>query len=138
MTEFMQPKPTHERLCILVVEDSDVLREMFLHAFSSMHIVYAADKIEDGWKLYIDKNPDIVFLDISLPDGNGHDLALRIKKRNPNTYVVMATASRYTEDKQEAASNHVDGFLTKPFTKKEINEHVSWYMTNYRQVAGVR
>lgn len=134
MSELHPTQPAHVRLGILIVEDSDMLRELFTQAFSSLHNVYAASNVTEGWQMYIDKNPDIVFMDIGLPDGNGHDLARMIKKRNPMTYVIMATASRYTDDKKEAAQNHVDGFITKPFSKKEMNDHVNWYLTNNRRI----
>lgn len=128
-----QQKSSHERLCILIVEDSDVLREMFRRAFHDMHLVYAASSVKEGWELYLDKSPSIVFLDIGLPDGSGHDLARRIKEKNPATYIVMATASRDVGDKQEAVYSRVDGFITKPFNKQEINDYVDRFMVARRK-----
>jgi DNA-binding response OmpR family regulator len=125
MTATLHPQEqTHERLCILVVEDSDMLRKMFHKAFRDEHTVYAASGVKEAWRLYIDKNPPIVFVDIGLPDGNGHDLAHKIKEHNPAAYVVMATASDYVEDKEEAGHNHADGFITKPFNRQEIQDYI--------------
>lgn len=123
-----QQEPTHERLGILIVEDSDLLREIFCRVLRDMHSVYTASGIKEGWRLYREKSPDIVFLDIGLPDGNGHDLACMIKEQNPATYVIMATASHSIENRDEAERNHVDGVIAKPFTKKEINDYVDRYM----------
>lgn len=134
MTEILQQKPVRERLCILVVEDSDLLREMFHQAFHDVHSLYMASNLKEGWKLFLDKTPHIVFLDIGLPDGNGHDLARIIKEQDPNTYIIMATASHYVEDKKEAVQNHVDGFIVKPFDKKKINDYIDQYLTTrYRK-----
>jgi len=116
-------------LNILVVEDSEFLREIFMTALDKEHAIETAKNAKDGWMLYMKKNPNIVFLDILLPDGNGHDLAYRIKERTPKTFVVMATASNYTDDKEEASFNRVDGYVTKPFDKKKIDEIIDHYWT---------
>ncbi|MDR3425194.1 MAG: response regulator [Alphaproteobacteria bacterium] len=119
-----QQKQDHEHLRVLVVEDSDMLRVMFRKAFQVAHTIYAASGAKEGWRLYLDKTPDIVFVDIGLPDGNGHDLARMIKEKNPAAYIIMATASDYVEDKEKAGQNLADGFITKPYNKKEINDYI--------------
>jgi two-component system chemotaxis response regulator CheY len=116
-------------LHVLVVEDSDLLREIFTKTLGKEHIVETARNIKEGWAQYLKRPPDIVFLDIFLPDGSGHDLAYRIKEKNPKTFVVMATASDYTDDKEEASFNRVDGFLTKPFGKQQIDDVLDLFLT---------
>jgi DNA-binding response OmpR family regulator len=130
-----QSASNNERLHILVVEDDDLLRNMFLYAFQAKHTVDATARIEEGWKLYNTKRAQVIFLDVNLPDGNGHDLARRIKKRDPEAFIVMATSSRYREDKEEAVNNHVDGFITKPFDMKQINDYVDGYLQRQRRQA---
>lgn len=130
----MSTFPTHDqmttdRLRILMVEDDEMLQKMFSYAFERTHNIYTAGGIEEGWKFYLTLNPHIVFLDVCLPDGNGHDLAHWIKKRNSSTYIVMATASPFIDDKKEAAYNHVDGYITKPFNKKIFGGYIDWYLS---------
>jgi two-component system, chemotaxis family, chemotaxis protein CheY len=127
VTQNPEQKKTRSPLHILVVEDSDFLRQIFTTTLGKEHIVDVAAGAKEGWTQYLKKNPDIVFLDILLPDGNGHDLAYRIKEHNPKTFVVMATASDYTDDKEEASFNHVDGFVVKPFGKQKIDEIIDLY-----------
>jgi two-component system, chemotaxis family, chemotaxis protein CheY len=122
MTENLEQKKTRSPLRILVVEDSDLLRQIFGTALGKEHLIETAPNTKEGWDLYLKRSPNIVFVDILLPDGNGHDLAYRIKSHNPATFVVMATASDYADDKEEANFNRVDGFLTKPFGKQKIDE----------------
>lgn len=83
--------------------------------------------------MYIERTPNIVFLDINLPDGNGHDLAHKIKQQNPAAYIVMATASHDVDDKIIAAQTRVDGFITKPFDKKQITNYIEQYLASHRQ-----
>jgi len=127
MSGKFEQKELRSPLCILVVEDSSLLRQIFDTTLGKEHIVETAATIKEGWDLYLQKSPDIVFLDILLPDGNGHDLAYRIKGRNPKAFVIMATASDYVDDKEEAAFNRVDGFITKPFGKRKIDDIIDRY-----------
>lgn len=123
MPTFLHQKD-HDKLRILVVEDSDFLREMFRRALRGEHAVYAAAGAKEGWRLYQEKEPDIIFVDIGLPDGNGHDLARKIKEYNPAAFVVMATASDFAEDREVADQNNADGYIAKPYNKQEINDYV--------------
>jgi DNA-binding NarL/FixJ family response regulator len=95
-------------------------------------MIGAAATAKEGWNLYLKNNPDIVFLDILLPDGSGNDLAHKIKEHNPKAYIVMATASDYADDKEEAAFNHVDGFPTKPFDKQKVDDLIDRYWATRR------
>ncbi len=116
-------------LRILVVEDSAFIRKIFLNLFESEHAIALAPNVKEGWKLYLKTRPNIAFLDISLPDGTGHDLAHRIKNHNPQTFVIMATGNDYSADREEAAFNRTDGFITKPFDRKKIGEAIDRYWT---------
>jgi CheY-like chemotaxis protein len=132
MAEGKDNKIRRSPLKILVVEDSDFLRDIFKTALANEHLVEAAPNVKQGWDLYLKGAPDVVFLDIMLPDGSGHDLAHRMKRQNPKIHIIMATASDYTDDIEEAAFNHVDGFLTKPFGKQKIDEVIDRFWTGRR------
>lgn len=132
MPENGERKEARSPLCILIVEDSNILRRIFSTMLSKEHVIETAANVEEGWDLYLQKSPDIVFLDIMLPDGNGHDLAHRIKDRNPESFIIMATVSDTADDKEQAAFNHVDGFLTKPFGKQKIDDVIARYWTARR------
>ena len=127
MVQADNRKTPRSPLRILVVEDSEFLRQVFLAAFRNEHLIEVAAGAREGWEAYLRCDPNIVFLDIILPDGNGHDLAYKIKERSPETYVVMATANDFSDDRQEAAFNHVDGFIAKPFDKQKIDEVIDAY-----------
>ncbi|MDD3370277.1 MAG: response regulator [Alphaproteobacteria bacterium] len=125
-----ESKQMRSPIKILIVEDSDLLRGIFKTALSAEHLIEGAATVKEGWEMFLEYAPNIVFLDITLPDGSGHDLAYRIKTRAPKTYIVMATASDYTDDKEEAAFNRADGYLTKPFGKHEIDSVIERYWSS--------
>jgi CheY-like chemotaxis protein len=67
-----------------------------------------------------------------LPAADGHALAHKIKETDPNSYVVMLTASRERGDVERARQNRVDGFVTKPFSRQKISERIEHYRATHR------
>jgi len=132
MTATQQPFQKQQKTRILVVEDNDIQRELFRLALRDQYLVYPASRAQDGWDLFTSKKPDLVFLDIRLPDGDGLDLARRIKESSPCTYVVMATLNDFVEAKEAASQIHADGFFTKPFNREEINDYIERFLSHKR------
>lgn len=113
------------KLRILVVEDHSFLRQLLSETLQGEHEVYAASNFREAWELYLRHEPSVVFLDIQLPDGSGHDLARRIREDQPEAYIIMATASHEVKDMEKANKNLVDGFMIKPFSKSIIVQHIN-------------
>ncbi len=65
--------------------------------------------------------PSVLFLDNHLPDGYGLDFIRYVKTAYPGTRIVMITAHDSPEERKKANSQGVDYFLSKPFTKGQIN-----------------
>jgi len=64
--------------------------------------------------------PDVVFSDIRMPDMNGLQLAVALKKAAPDTRIVFVTA--YSMYALEAWKRHVQGYLVKPVTEDDIRD----------------
>ncbi len=130
MTECCECKKSEtgrNDLKVLVVEDNDVSREVLRLVLKDKHKIFTAKGEEEGWRLYKEKKPDIVFMDIRIADGDGLSLTRRIKEDDPKSYVVIMTVSDFDEEKEKAAENRADGFIAKPFTKAEIEDFIERY-----------
>lgn len=66
------------------------------------------------------QKPDIVIMDNQLPDGLGINYIKEIKSTYPLIKIIMITGSADTTDKETALKNGAAFFLTKPFTKEQI------------------
>lgn len=73
---------------------------------------------------YIEKNHDIdvAFLDISLPEISGIEIAKTIKEKDPSTNIVFVTA--YSEYALDAHQLHVSGYLTKPISVNDVRSEL--------------
>lgn len=129
-------KTRRKQLEILVVEDQLLLLRLMQEVLRGNYIVDTAAGMQEAWKLYLEKAPDIAFLDIGLMDGNGHVLANAIKRLDPDACVVMVTASNTSEELKIARANQVDGFVVKPYSRQQISSCIDKYMNSGKATAG--
>ncbi len=113
---------------ILVVEDQFFSNRLLSSLFQRLYTTYTAISAAQALEVYIEKAPDIVFLDIELPDMNGHDLATMICGFDNKAYIVMVTANNSTSDVQRARAAGARGFIIKPYSKRKILESVQKFL----------
>ncbi len=109
---------------LLLVEDKDSLRQLFkedlLKQFPKVLIEEAPDGIEALQKV-ISFDPDLIFMDIHLPNENGLELTKRIKSQHPNIKIVILTIYDLPEYREAAQRFGVEDFVVKGLTPwKEI------------------
>ncbi len=131
-------RKSREKLRVLVVEDQLFSRKILEEVLHHYHTVDTAASVKEGMKLFLENAPDISLLDIELSDDSGHSLAKFIKTVDPDSYVVMVTGNNSVEDVALAKSNHVNGFIVKPYNKSKILECVKAFLALHpeRRVEG--
>ena len=124
----------------LIVEDNrlnrDTLKKLFLRHFSSMGIEDASDGREAMQKLE-SFQPDLILMDIRLPDVSGLELTKAIKVKTPHVKVVILTGHHYHEYREAATRYGADGFLVKGGSSKEILELVETLVPKAKEVTTV-
>jgi len=111
---------TIEGPLVLVVEDEPQMRR-FLRATLASHgyrVVEAATAAQ-GVAQATAHNPDIVLLDLGLPDGDGLEVTRRLREWSSVPIIVLSARGRET-DKIEALDGGADDYLTKPFGAGEL------------------
>jgi two-component system KDP operon response regulator KdpE len=105
---------------VLVVEDEEPVRR-FLRAALAAHgyRVVEAGGVREAEQLAPGHNPDVFLLDLGLPDGDGVDLARRIREWSRAPIIVLSARGR-EEDKVNALDAGADDYLTKPFGVNEL------------------
>lgn len=117
---------TKDILSFLIIEDSDTFLELALEMLNEYQTM-GAKTAEEGLAFFKEHRPDITFLDIGLPDQDGHQLLERLTDINPNAFIVMLTASHLREDVQTALTKGARGYIVKPFTRKQIKESIEHF-----------
>jgi DNA-binding response OmpR family regulator len=105
------------KLILIVDDESDIrflLRRFFI---SNNYQVREADTLKKGVQLFKDIQPDVVILDINLPDGNGIQQAHQFKKDKNILILISADNDQLTK---EFVNYDADGFLRKPFTPNDL------------------
>ncbi len=117
-------------ITILIVEDQDFSRKILqdLLARQENYSCHAAKNALEAIELYSAHAPDIVLLDIQLPDFSGHELATVLRQADPRSYIVHVTANKFIKDVEAAKKNNVKGFITKPYSKKNIQDVINNYI----------
>ena len=108
------------KLQILVVEDDAPVRNLItttLKAHDYKHII--AGNGEEAIRQASTCNPDIVLLDLGLPDMDGVEVIKKIRTWS-NMPIIVISARSEDSDKIEALDNGADDYLTKPFSVEEL------------------
>ncbi len=105
---------------ILVVDDDVNICTLITRFLSQKN--YHTEFAYDG-KTALEKfekfKPDLVVLDINLPDTLGYNLCEKMQKKN-NVFILMLTSRTDTEDKKKGFLTGADDYLTKPFDVEEL------------------
>ena len=108
-------KPT-----ILVVEDDNPVRNLMVTTLKTHEYKYLT--AQNGAEAIMEAsshNPDVVFLDLGLPDMDGIDVIKKIREWS-NMPIIVISARSDDEDKIEALDAGADDYLTKPFSVEEL------------------
>ncbi len=105
---------------ILVVEDEPQMRK-FIRASLSSHgyRVLEAERAADAVMMMTSHNPEMVLLDLGLPDGDGIDLTKQLREWSRVPIIVLSARGR-EDDKVAALDAGADDYLTKPFGVNEL------------------
>jgi DNA-binding NtrC family response regulator len=101
---------------VLIIDDERNVRALLAKILGQDQIeVHTAGTGAEGLQMADDVNPDVVLLDIRLPDANGIDLLKTLKTRHPETAVIMITAFGQIASAVEAMKHGATDYLEKPF-----------------------
>ena len=105
---------------ILLIEDDQQLRRVLRTALAthSYHVIESGTARE-GLAQAAGRNPDVVLLDLGLPDGDGLEVARRLREQS-RVPIIVLSARGQERDKIAAFDLGADDYLTKPFSLKEL------------------
>ncbi len=105
---------------VLIVDDDRDLRAILSALFEDEFQVMEADSSAALQKAFALEQPDVVVLDVKLPDADGLDLLPQLKKRWPDTEVIVLTGYDDVTMAVEAGKRGAYNFVTKPFENTKL------------------
>jgi len=106
--------------CILVVEDDKPIRNFITTSLAAQGFKYIeTDKGNDAIALSLSHNPDLIILDLGLPDIDGIEVIKKVRGWS-DIPIIIVSARENERQKIEALDNGADDYLTKPFGIGEL------------------
>ena len=105
---------------IMIVEDDRQIQDFIAYSLMTAGFgVLTAGGVEEAMRKMRSKKPDIMVLDLGLPDGDGLDLIRRVRKFSDIPIIVVSARDK-EEDKIEALDRGAEDYITKPFSESEL------------------
>ncbi len=124
---------------ILIIDDDlDTLRLVGLMLQRQGYQISAATNGQQGLDKAFDEDPDLILLDIMMPDMDGYEVTRRLR-RNPSTMetpILMFTAKTQLDDKVIGFEVGANDYLTKPTHPSELQAHVKTLLSRSSEKKG--
>jgi two-component system nitrate/nitrite response regulator NarL len=117
-----------KKIKLLIADDHHLVREGFISCLALNKEIIVVGEAENGFDA-LNKinalNPDVVLLDLNMPDLSGLEALPLIKNRTPHIKVLILTAHHEIEYLEEVKEKGADGFLVKNISLDELNVAIS-------------
>jgi len=141
-----------EEITLMLVDDHDVVRtglKTFLETQSGFKVVAEADSGEEALRLANETHPDVVVMDITMPNMDGLEATRRIKETHPASRVLALTVHADEQYFFQMMAAGADGYVTKQAAAEDLVEAVravaaglvylqptlaSWLLKDYRRL----
>lgn len=108
---------------VLIVDDEKEICLLLSHMLSKMgHETSSAVSLGEGRSKLSKVHPQVVFLDLFLPDGNGLSLIPEVRREAPNIKIIINSAYDGEQERQSAIDAGADYFMSKPFNREMLGK----------------
>ena len=125
----------NEKKTILIVED-----DKYIVNFMSMTLkdegygYYVAKSVKEAISLFYANQPDMILLDLGLPDGEGLEVVKHVRELS-NTPIIVVSARQEEQEKIQALDAGADDYVTKPFYMGELMARIRVAMRKMEKMA---
>ncbi|MCF7848145.1 MAG: hybrid sensor histidine kinase/response regulator [Kiritimatiellales bacterium] len=122
----MDSKPEQSK--ILVIDDEIGVRESLRMVLKNDYEIFCADRVDAGIELLREKKPDLIIMDIRMPEKTGIEGLREIREIDPHVSIIMLTGYGALDTAQEAIRHGANDYLEKPFDTDEIQQVIKKYV----------
>ena len=119
---------------LLIVDDDAYLRTSLRQQLvaEGFHNIYDIGSVTGLTAVLKDANPDLILLDIQMPDGNGVDICKRLRSDGVTSPIVMLTAKNAESDIIEGLEAGANDYVTKPIRIGELLERIHVQLRQFK------
>jgi len=119
-----------EKSKILAVDDNSINLAVIEELLGSQYNLMTVSTGIDALKMAQEFQPDLIILDIMLPDMNGYEVCQQMRKSSSlrDTKIIMVSAKAMASDRLKGYQVGADDYLTKPFDEEELLAQVCTYL----------
>ena len=122
-----------ERPKVLCIDDSPDVCVLVQRLLSPRCTVLAAGDGLQGIELAVDATPDLVLVDLQLPQLTGFEVATRLKSLMPEMPIIALTADVSTNVRERVLASGCDGYMAKPIDPDEFYNQIQAYLAGERE-----
>jgi len=119
---FADIRATRRENVVIVADDDMYLRMLVKKGVGGNYTVVEIANGNEVFEAYKKYAPDIIFLDIHMPNLDGTAILQHILALDPSAYIIMLSADSSRENVELTVQKGARGFLTKPFSKERLQE----------------
>ena len=111
-----------QKLNVIIVDDEEKAQRLtsnLLKQYSYVEILAIANEVDTAFQMVLKYNPDVIFLDVEMPEKNGFELVKMLNQKNLKPEIIFVTA--YDKYAIEAFKHAAFNYLMKPIDKEELN-----------------
>lgn len=121
---IVQERVNRQNDVIMIVEDDLFARNIAKNALQSKFKVIEIDDGAKATQEYLSHSPDVLFLDIHLPNKKGYQILKEIMEVDPQAYIVMLSADAAKDRVMSCMQNGAKGFIAKPFRGDKLYDYI--------------
>jgi two-component system, chemotaxis family, chemotaxis protein CheY len=112
---------------LLIVDDSNIMRRRIERSqqFEELEVVGAASNGVEAIELFRRTDPDLVTMDLTMPQMDGIECIEQIVRLKPAVRILVISALADKATAVDAMEKGANGFLNKPFTDRQLNEAIA-------------
>jgi two-component system, chemotaxis family, chemotaxis protein CheY len=123
-TLIPEPFDAVQPLRLLIVDDSNIIRRRIERSqrLPQLQVVGTARDGQEAVARFIETDPDVVTMDITMPHMNGIECVEKLVQMKPGVLILIVSALADKATAVEAMEKGANGFLNKPFSDRQLNE----------------
>nr|WP_278934463.1 ATP-binding protein [Parabacteroides johnsonii] len=124
-----------KKATLLIAEDNEsnyILIRAILKEYDLLH----ARNGNEAIRLYREHHPDLILMDLKMPDMDGYEATAEIRKEDSDIPIIAVTAFAFAEDEQRVRQSGFNGYAAKPIKPAELKKIIVQYLSSTIHMSG--